>query len=48
MLYHPILSGTDIIRNTVEPNQSGFAIVYGIASLRVAVSGLSHAAGVDN
>ena len=48
MGYHLVLSGTDIIRNTVEPNQPGFTIINSIAGSGVIISGLPHTTGVDN
>ena len=48
MLYHPGLSDTDIIRNTVEPNHFRFAIIHGVTGTRVTIPGLSDAPGINN
>ncbi|GAI09034.1 unnamed protein product [marine sediment metagenome] len=42
------LSGTNIIRDTVELNLFGFAIIDSIACPRVTISRLSHGTGIDN
>ena len=48
MFGHLILGDANIIRNTVEPNYSGFTIIDSIAGSRVTIPGLADTTGVDN
>lgn len=48
MLYHLGLSGTNIIRDTVELDLTGFAIIDSIACPRVTIPRLSYGTGIDN
>jgi hypothetical protein len=47
-LHHFVLGDFNIVRDTVKPDNPAFGLIDGIAGPRVAVAGLSHAAGIDN